>query len=97
MTTHDQDVTKTARVLLIVDQPVLARVIALALVHGPYQTHIAVTLVREMLGRQRSETAEPLNGREESRKRQLSEAARKRIAAAQKRRWAEYRKQQSHE
>jgi hypothetical protein len=53
--------------------------------------------VREMLGRQRSDTAEPLNGREESRKRQLSEAARKRIAAAQKRRWAEYRKQQSHE
>ena len=53
--------------------------------------------VREMLGRQRSDIVEPVNGREESRKRQLSEAARKRIAAAQKRRWAEYRKQQSHE
>lgn len=30
-----------------------------------------------------------------ARKRELSEAARKRIAAAQKRRWAEYRKQHS--
>ena len=53
--------------------------------------------VRELLGRQRSETVEPVNGRDESRKRQLSEAARERIAAAQKRRWAEYRKQHSEE
>ena len=49
--------------------------------------------VRELLSRQRSDAIEPVNGREESRKRQLSDSARKRIAAAQKRRWAEYREQ----
>ena len=51
--------------------------------------------VRDLLGRQRSDAVEPVDGREESRKRRLSEAARKRIAAAQTRRWAEYRKQHS--
>ena len=45
--------------------------------------------VRSLLGKRRTATnheAMPL------RKRQLSSAARKRIAAAQKKRWAEYRK-----
>jgi hypothetical protein len=45
--------------------------------------------VRSLLGKRRAATnheAMPL------RKRQLSSAARKRIAAAQKKRWAEYRK-----
>lgn len=49
--------------------------------------------VRALLGRRRagSSVAEaPVPG---IRKRELSEAARKRIAAAQKKRWAEYRKQ----
>jgi hypothetical protein len=49
--------------------------------------------VRELLGRSRPAAIETANGREERRKRELSEAARKRIAAAQKKRWAEYRKQ----
>src|SRR4029079_15080339 len=35
---------KTARVLLVVDQPVLARVIQLALTHGPYLTQVAATI-----------------------------------------------------
>jgi DNA-binding response OmpR family regulator len=39
----EQDPAKTARVLLIVDSPVLARVIQLALAHGPYQTQVAAT------------------------------------------------------
>ena len=45
MTTEDQDhdLSKTARVLLVVDQPVLARVIALALSHGPYMMQVAAT------------------------------------------------------
>jgi hypothetical protein len=53
--------------------------------------------VRSLLGRKRgpvpsageSQPAAPAKPRK---KRQLSEAARKRIAAAQKKRWAEYRK-----
>jgi DNA-binding response OmpR family regulator len=45
MTTDDQDPPKTARVLLVVDQPVLARVIQLALAHGPYLTQVATTIV----------------------------------------------------
>ena len=45
MTTDDQDLPKTARVLLVVDQPVLARVIQLALAHGPYLTQVAATIV----------------------------------------------------
>jgi hypothetical protein len=49
--------------------------------------------VRELLGRRQAEGTESGNGRAEPRRRQLSDAARKRIAAAQKRRWAEYRKQ----
>lgn len=52
--------------------------------------------VKALLGRRRSApqpvaVVDGVNG-VEPRKRQLSEAARKRIAAAQKRRWAEYRK-----
>jgi DNA-binding response OmpR family regulator len=45
MATDDQDPPKTARVLLVVDQPVLARVIQLALAHGPYLTQVATTIV----------------------------------------------------
>ena len=44
MTTDDHDPPKTARVLLVVDQPVLARVIQLALAHGPYLTQVAATI-----------------------------------------------------
>jgi DNA-binding response OmpR family regulator len=44
MTTDDHDPPKTARVLLVVDQPVLARVIQLALTHGPYLTQVAATI-----------------------------------------------------
>src|SRR5690349_9015 len=44
MSTHDQDAFKTARVLLIVDQPVLARVLQLALAHGPYLPRVAATI-----------------------------------------------------
>ena len=40
-----QDPPKTARVLLVVDQPVLAGVIQLALAHGPYMTRVATTVV----------------------------------------------------
>jgi DNA-binding response OmpR family regulator len=43
MTTDDHEPLKTARVLLIVDSPVLARVIQLALAHGPYWTQVAAT------------------------------------------------------
>lgn len=53
--------------------------------------------VRELLGRQRADGEDAASTREELRKRQLSDAARKRIAAAQKRRWAEYRKAHGHE
>lgn len=51
--------------------------------------------VRSMLGRRggRVTSESPVLPMKAPRKRQLSEAARKRIAAAQKRRWAEYRKQ----
>src|SRR5688500_7719285 len=45
MSTDDRDRLKTARVLLIVDQPVLVRVIQLALTHGPYLTQVATTIV----------------------------------------------------
>ena len=48
--------------------------------------------VQSLLGRKRpasTQTAESNTGN----RRQLSDAARKRIAAAQKKRWAEYRKQ----
>lgn len=51
--------------------------------------------VRALLGQSRSQPVEKSNGDEESGKRQLSDSARKRIAAAQKKRWAEYRKQHS--
>lgn len=49
--------------------------------------------VRALLGQRRNTgdaTPSVLNG--EPKKRELSEAARRRIAAAQKKRWAEYRK-----
>lgn len=50
--------------------------------------------VRELLGKRRTEgEPEPEAPPAEPGRRQLSEAARKRIAAAQKRRWAEYRRQ----
>ena len=45
MSTDDHDPPKTARVLLVVDQPVLARVIQLALAHGPYLTQVAAAIV----------------------------------------------------
>ena len=51
--------------------------------------------VKTLLGRKRPASATqseaPLGA--SARKRQLSDAARKRIAAAQKKRWAEYRRQ----
>ncbi len=48
--------------------------------------------VQAMLGRRRGRPAANNQPVREGGKRQLSPAARKRIAAAQKRRWAEYRK-----
>jgi DNA-binding response OmpR family regulator len=39
-----QDLPKTARVLLVIDSPVLARVIQLALAHGPYLMQMAATV-----------------------------------------------------
>ena len=45
MTTEEQDLLKTARVLLVVDQPVLARVLQMALAHGPYLTQVAATIL----------------------------------------------------
>jgi hypothetical protein len=57
--------------------------------------------VRSLLGRRgRSGAAASTSSETQSgspRKRELSEAARKRIAAAQKKRWAEYRRQQKAE
>ena len=55
--------------------------------------------VRLLLGRKRADnglSAEPIAGTS-GRKRQLSDAARRRIAAAQKKRWAEYRKRNKSE
>jgi DNA-binding response OmpR family regulator len=43
MPANVQDSPKTARVILVVDQPVLAGVIQLALAHGPYMTQVATT------------------------------------------------------
>jgi hypothetical protein len=54
--------------------------------------------VRSLLGRRRGSAPARVEAVEPSRparKRELSEAARKRIAAAQKKRWAEYRKKQT--
>lgn len=39
-----QDPPKTARVLLVIDQPVLAGAIQLALTHGPYLTRVAASI-----------------------------------------------------
>ena len=55
--------------------------------------------VKTLLSRKRSSNGtvgEPVLGAS-ARKRQLSDAARRRIAAAQKKRWAEYRKQNKSE
>jgi hypothetical protein len=55
--------------------------------------------VRTLLGRKRAGAGSapvPVAG-PSPRKRQLSDAARRRIAAAQKKRWAEYRKQNKSE
>ncbi len=55
-----------------------------------------IAQVRALLGGRRPKTAAAtVPAAKAPRKRQLSEAARKRIAAAQKRRWAEYRKKSS--
>jgi hypothetical protein len=51
------------------------------------------TLLGHRRGRPASVASEP-KAAKSSRRRQLSPAARKRIAAAQKRRWAEYRKRE---
>lgn len=51
--------------------------------------------VKALLGRGRGRRAAAEAPAAPARKRELSEAARKRIAAAQKRRWAEYRKKQT--
>jgi hypothetical protein len=52
-----------------------------------------ITQVRALLGGRRPKTvADAVPAAKAPKKRQLSEAARKRIAAAQRRRWAEYRK-----
>lgn len=48
MTTDARNLPKTARVLLVVDQPVLAGVIQLALKHGPFTTRIAATTFAAM-------------------------------------------------
>jgi DNA-binding response OmpR family regulator len=45
MLTDDQAPPRTARVLLVIDQAVLVRVIQLALTHGPYLTHVADSVV----------------------------------------------------
>src|SRR5437016_6107674 len=44
MTSHDQRLRSPARVLLVIDQPVLAEVLKLALNHGSYSTCMAPTL-----------------------------------------------------
>ncbi len=42
--TAESDQLRTARVLVVVDQPMLAGVIQLALTHGPYLTRVASTI-----------------------------------------------------
>jgi len=44
MHTAESDQLRTARVLVVVDQPMLAGVIQLALTHGPYLTRVASTI-----------------------------------------------------
>ncbi len=44
MTTELRELRRPTRVLLILDRPVLAAVIALALTHGRYATHVAQTV-----------------------------------------------------
>ena len=55
--------------------------------------------VKALLGRKRSGGGSPAESAAgpSARKRQLSDSARRRIAAAQKKRWAEYRKQNKSE
>jgi hypothetical protein len=54
--------------------------------------HVRRQLGSKTAGSSATQAAASSNGSEPRRKRVLSEAARKRIAAAQKRRWAEHRK-----
>src|SRR6185503_7443985 len=44
MTSHDQRLRSPARALLVIDQPVLAEVVKLALNHGHYSTRVAQTV-----------------------------------------------------
>jgi two-component system, OmpR family, KDP operon response regulator KdpE len=44
MTSHDQRLRSPARALLVIDQPVLAEIVKLALNHGSYSTRMAQTL-----------------------------------------------------
>ena len=44
MTSHDQRLRSPARVLLVIDQPVLGEVVRLALDHGQYSTRMAQTV-----------------------------------------------------
>lgn len=44
MTSHDQRLRSPARALLVIDQPLLADVVKLALNHGQYSTRVAQTL-----------------------------------------------------
>jgi two-component system, OmpR family, KDP operon response regulator KdpE len=44
MTSHDQRLRSPARALLVIDQPVLAEVVKLALSHGQYTTRMAPTI-----------------------------------------------------
>jgi DNA-binding response OmpR family regulator len=44
MTSHDQRLRSPARALLVIDQPVLAEVVRLALNHGRYNTRVAQTV-----------------------------------------------------
>jgi hypothetical protein len=48
--------------------------------------------IRNQLGRVTAKVARALNSNDQPKRRKLSVAARKRIAAAQKKRWAEHRK-----
>lgn len=44
MTSHDHRLRSPARALLVIDQPVLAEVVRLALNHGRYSTRVAQTI-----------------------------------------------------
>ena len=77
------------RSITLSDDPVLLAAALEGLELQKQRLEQQIQQIRVALGRRRpAESAEAAAGK----KRQLSEAARKRIAAAQKRRWAEYRK-----